>query len=176
MKVRGIAKYKQLYYTETYLFEVVGRNAKKRGHLTFEEFYRICMWKSSRQKQRYLKNKKRVKAVTRRAFTETNERLKMEILCELSGVGIPTASAILTMVYPRRYAIIDIRCIEALREIFGQDQIKETITMCGWLRYLELMREWAKENGVMPRELDMVLFAMHKEMLDEESNRNLYGR
>jgi len=52
-------------------------------------------------------------------------------------------------------------------------KIKKTISMNTWLFYTNLMQEWARENRITPRHLDMALFAMHRDKLDKE-NRNLY--
>lgn len=40
----------KLYDLEKYIFDVVGKQGRKRGYLKFEEFYVIGMWKSARQK------------------------------------------------------------------------------------------------------------------------------
>lgn len=172
MKITEIKKYIELYDTENYLFKVIGPRAKERGCFLFDEFYRICMWKSARQKQRYLRNKDRIGQISKEAFVEKDEGRKMEVLCQLEGVSIPMASALLTIVYPDRYAVIDIRCLETLREK-GYDISKYPSPKI-WLKYLDIMRESAKENGVTPRELDMALFAIHRESLEGQNHKNLY--
>jgi hypothetical protein len=43
MKISNLKKYIALYDTEQYLFDVIGTRTKKRGYLTFEDFYKICM-------------------------------------------------------------------------------------------------------------------------------------
>lgn len=174
MKIKGIDKYIKLYNIENHLFGFIGPNAKERGFLLFDEFYKICMWKSARQKQRYIKNKDAVEQKTRQAFSEVDECRKVEILCQLDGVSIPTASALLTVVYPEKYGVIDIRCLEMLRKEgcgIGKHPSRNT-----WLKYLDIMREWARENQVTPREMDMALFAKHQEDLEKEDYRNLYRK
>ena len=131
------------------------------------------MWKSVRQKHNYLVNKKIVEKVTKEAFKETDERKKMEELCKLKGVGIPMASAILTIVFPNKYAVIDIRCIEMLNKL--NLTIKKHITLNVWLEYLIIIRNLAKDNGLTPREIDKILFAMHKESLESDNYKNLYN-
>ena len=136
--------------------------------------FKICMWKSARQKQRYIKNKDSVEQKTKQAFSEMDEEQRMEILCQLSGVSVPMASALLTIVYPEKYAVIDIRCLETLEKMgcdIGKYPFPNT-----WLKYLDIMRKWAKENSVTPRELDMALFAIHQEDLEKQDYRNLYKR
>ena len=97
----------------------------------------------------------------------------MNILCSLSGVGIPTASAILTVIYPQKYAIIDIRCLEILKIVYKYD-ISTFHSEKNWVKYLEIMRALAKENKIAPRELDKAFFSMHREKLEEKNYSNLY--
>ena len=179
MKIQNIKEYILQYYDERYLFDVIGPRVRERGYMTFDEFYKICMWKSARQKNRYKKNIDRIEELTRKIFamnieSADEEKRKIQMLCdELEGVGIPTASALLTIVFPDRYAVIDIRCLEVLRNHLHID-IKKTILVNSWIKYLSIMRGLAQENNVTPRDVDMALFAMHKELLDKDNYRNLY--
>jgi len=170
IKIENPQKYIDLYNLEDYLFDIIGPMVKKRGFMHFDEFYKICMWKSARQKNNYLKNKKKIEKTTKNVFLEKNELCKIKELCKLEGIGIPTASAILTIVFPEKYGIIDVRCVEMLKE-YG---IKKTINYSNWLKYLELIRELAKEYKVTPRDIDKILFAMHKENLEKNNYKNLY--
>lgn len=133
------------------------------------------MWKSARPKRRYVRNRNVVEKITKKAFAEKDEIKKTELLCELDGVGIPIASALLTIPYPGKYAIIDIRCLEILKRILNF-KIGKSASMNTWLKYLEIMRRLAKENNVTPREMDMAFFAMHREMLENKSYKNLYDK
>lgn len=172
IKIENPQKYLALYDLENYLFEVVGPEIRKRGYINFEEFYNICMWKSSRQKKNYLKNQEKIEKITKEAFKEKDELLKIEKLRSLDGVEIPTASAILTIVFPDKYGVIDIRCAEIL-EGYG---IKKTMTTNNWLRYLEVIRQLARDNNLTPRDIDKILFAMHREKLEKENYKNLYKK
>jgi len=174
MKIKQIEKYIQLYNIENYLFKVVGPNVKEKGYLSFDDFYNICMWKSVRQKQNYLKNKNMVEEITKNAFKEDSETEKIDILCKLKGIGIKTASAILTVVFPEKYAVMDERCLDILID-YGF-KISKYASIKTWVLYLNIMRNLAKENNISPRELDMAFFAMHKEKLKKENNRNLYRK
>lgn len=169
-----IEEYISLYSIENYLYEKVGVNAKKRGFLKFSEFFDICMWKSSRPKKRYLKNKDLVEKVTQKAFLESDETKKIKLLCTLEGVAIPTASALLSVVYPKKYPIIDIRCLEQLNNL-GYE-ISKYISEKVWIKYLEIMRSLATQSDKTPRQMDMALFAMHRETLNTTGFHNLYSR
>ena len=172
MKEIDFKKYVMLYSLEDYLFSVVGPQIKKRGYINFDDFYKIAMWKSARQKPNYLQNKNNIESISKDAFLIKGELEKMDKLCSLKGVGIPTASAILTIVYPENYAVIDVRCIEMLQEL-GYS-IKKTITPNNWLIYLDIVRKIAKENNITSRDVDKALFAMHREFLEGQDYRNLY--
>lgn len=174
MKLKNIDKYIQSYDVEKYLFTVIGPKIRKKKYLSFNDFYQIVMWKSVRPKLRYISNQKQIEQISKRALSQSSEVEKIQTLCELNGVGIPTASAILTIIYPEKYAVIDIRCLEALNDIL-KIKISKSISLKTWLKYLEIMRNIAKENNVTPRKLDMALFAMHKENLDKQKYRNLYS-
>ena len=95
-------------------FETMSKVLQKRGYLMKKEFVSIGRWKAERQKGRHVKNSdKRVESLTKKAF-EAPDRDKVKILDDLEGVGIPVASAILTVVYPKEYCIIDYRTWRAL--------------------------------------------------------------
>src|SRR3989344_7035791 len=172
MKIQDITHYIKNYNTEEVLFNEVGPEIRKRGFMKFDEFYKICMWKSVRPKKRYIQNNKIVENITKKAFSENNEANKMLMLTRLNGVGIPTASAILTIVFPNKYSVIDIRCIESLN--FLGYKISKVMTIKNWLEYIKIMRKLAEENNVTPRQMDMALFTMHKEKLQNEGYKNLY--
>jgi len=167
----SLKKYVKLYDLDKYLFKVVGPKARKRGYLTFNEFYNICMWKSVRPKKKYLQNKGNIKKISKMAFSEKDELKKINTLCNLKGVGISTGSAILSVVYPTKYPVIDIRCLSQLYhlEISKFKNVSEKT----WLNYLKIMRKEARRLRTTPRKLDMALFAMHKERLDNKG-LNLY--
>lgn len=173
MKIKNINKYIELYDTEKYLFEVISPKVKKSGYLSFNDFYQICMWKSARPKKRYLNNKESIESVTKRALLETDEGRRIKILCELDGVGIATASAILTIIYPEKYAVIDVRDLEELNKII-KNKIGKTISINTWINYLAEMRKLAIENNATPREIDKALFAMNRESLEKQNYKNLY--
>lgn len=172
MKINNAKRYLSLYNQEDYLFNFIWPQIRNKWFLDFDEFYMIYMWKSARPKNKYLKNRTIIEKITKEAFLESDELMKMEKLCQLDGVGIPTASALLTIVFPDKYAVIDIRCIEMLQ--FLNVDIKKTITPKNRLKYLDIMRNRAKENELTPRELDKVFFAMHRERLEDTNYRNLY--
>ena len=164
---KEIELYKEKYYVENILFKEIGPKAKKRGYLTKKEFLAICLWKTSRPKKRYLENKElQIIKITTSAFSENNEESKIKKLCELRGVAIPVASAILTVVDPKVYGIIDIRCMQELGMKHSYPSIKD------WIEYIGILRQLKKQfNLGAVRDIEMALFVKHR----FEQKGNLYG-
>jgi hypothetical protein len=148
--------------------------AKRNGYITKDEFLKIGMWKSSRQKQTYLKNKEEeIKEITSISFNCKNEKVKIISLTALEGVSIPTASAILTLVDPENYGVIDIRVWQVLYS-FGLVSSCESgvgLTLNDWIKYLQIIREYAKNYQVSTRTIEQILFRYHKNDIQEG---NLY--
>ena len=86
----------------------------------------------------------------------------------LKGVGLPMASAILTLVDPKRYGVIDIRVWKALFSI-GSVTTKPRgvgFNFKNWYHYLCKLRYHAKELGVSVRTVERTLFLYHQENQD----------
>lgn len=98
-----------------------------------------------------------IRDALRLAVNAETERAAISVLCGLSGVEIPVASAILTAIDPERYTIIDFRALEALG-------VKNTWhTVDSYLAYLNACRGLARQNAVSLRELDRALWQWSKE-------------
>src|SRR6266545_2154402 len=94
------------------------RAARRRGWLTREEFLAMCRWKSPRATRHYRLNPPgEVRAASRAALATRSERRRLELLTNLRGVNVPLASAILTLMYPRRYGVLDIRAWQLLHAL-----------------------------------------------------------
>ena len=92
MKIPNIQRLIKEYNSEEILFTEVGPRAKKNGFLSFDDFYKICMWKSVRQKNNYLKNKDKVEEISRKIFStndDNDEKEKIQSYSErLSNLNI----------------------------------------------------------------------------------------
>ncbi len=127
--------------------------------LTWKEFDEICEWKLRQQyeRQRPLRkaNVEVIEDVTKLALTITHGdpdyelELRIRILRTLRGVGTAIASAILTLVYPDEYAIIDFRC---WRQLF--DKERRGFSTSEYKRYMQKIRSLSQELGWTPREVD----------------------
>jgi hypothetical protein len=141
------------------------RGVRARGYLTRSELEQVCRWKSARALKHINSNRSaRVRAVTRRAFATRSERMRLEALLELQGVSIPMASAILMLVDPKRYGVIDIRVWQVLHAI-GVVTKKPTgvgFTFANWYQFLVILRYFSKKLGVKARDIERALFVAHK--------------
>jgi hypothetical protein len=138
-----------------------GETARARGSYTRDELILIADWKTSRSRSKVAKNSPLdVEKATARALATNDERLRMEGLCSLSGVEVPTASALLYFAFPDAYPILDVRALESL----GYSSSRTTYSVDFWLRYLIACRELAARLGVEIRTLDKALWQASKEL------------
>lgn len=108
--------FSKYYNLEEYLFKEVRNNFQQRGYLTPEEFFCIIIWKANRAKSK-VKNKilkkgiltKNIKKLSKEIFIASNNKKKLRILLENWGIGLPIASAILTILYPNVFTVYDVR-------------------------------------------------------------------
>ena len=88
----------------------------------------------------------------------------MELLTGLTGVGVPMASAILTLIDPKRYGVLDIRAWQLLFAIRSVDANRrgQGFTIAQWLEFLTALREHARRLGVSARTVEYTLFHCHR--------------
>ncbi|MDZ7413367.1 MAG: hypothetical protein ONB15_07515 [candidate division KSB1 bacterium] len=134
-------------------------------YLTAEEFQEILHWKLrgqyGRQKQRRKANTEHViRTVTSAAFSVVHPdenyeiELRVGILCCIRGVGVPVASAILALVFPEKYAVIDFR---GWRQVFGEE--RTTFSISDYKRYLREVKRLAAELEWPVQEVDLAIWA-----------------
>ena len=172
MKISGkedikelIDKYNEISYTEREgrLFGEIGKDIRNRGYLKKEEFLEVVRWKSVRAIRKAEANSEEViEKITKFAFEIDNEEVKIMVLTSLNGVSIPMASSILTVSYPEKYGVIDIRGWHTLYNLGLMEYKKDVFNFKDWLLYLKIIRELSKEYGVSPREIDKAIFMFDK--------------
>jgi len=150
----------------------------KKGYFTKDEFMKMGMWKSPRPKQQYLKNSEESIVETSKEVLSTDfEKRKIDLLTRrLRGVSIPVASAILTLIDPQNYGVIDIRVWQLL---YLYRSVKNNPTGIGmdfhdWYHYLMKLRYYAKKFKVKTRDIERTLFLYHKKI--QEGNLYKYGK
>jgi len=141
------------------------RRERQPFYLTRMEFEEILRWKlrgqyGRQQARRSANTEDVIKAITGVALTITHSdedyelELRVNLLCALRGVGVPVASAVLALVYPERYAVIDFR---GWRQVFGEE--KAGFSIADYKRYLKEVRRLADQLGWLPQEVDLAIWA-----------------
>jgi hypothetical protein len=110
----------------------------------------------------------RVRQATGAVLTSRSERTRLQALTDLQGVSVPTASAILTLLNPRRYGVIDIRVWQLLHRLGLVDGNPggTNFTFEQWERFLTVVRRFAGHFGVQARDIERTLFLIHREYQD----------
>src|SRR5438876_5561921 len=140
-------------------------DVRRRGWFTRGEFLRMCRWKSPRALRRYAANPAAtVRRVSRAVLAARSERRRLELLTRLKGVSVPTASAILTLIDPRRYGVIDIRAWQLL---FRMGAVRRRpggvgFRFADWEQYLSILRQHARALRVSVRRVELTLFEYHR--------------
>ena len=137
----------------------VGSAARRRGYLTKSEFLALCEWKTPRTRPLCASNPEDVIiAATREALASRSERVRMESLTSLRGVGWPTASVILHFCGAQGYPILDVRALWSVSAMPPSKVDHEF-----WSRYVRYTRQLAARAGVTMRTLDRALWQYSKE-------------
>lgn len=116
--------WEKFYDSERYLLDEVGRNFRDTGILDSADFYTILIWKAERAKNQHKKRLKRIvggslqDAVSRiaselREAPDGKDRLKA--LMDGWGFVLPTATAILTFLYPNEFTVFDWRVCDEVK-------------------------------------------------------------
>jgi hypothetical protein len=137
---------------------------KEQGFLTKEQGLKILKWKSPRPLKHYNKNSSEdFEKITRLAFQQNDEKLKIHILTALVGVKYPSASAIL-MFLDKNYPVLDIR---VWKQLYKLKYVKtnpngQNFTLKEWDKYLKVIREIASEHNTNARQIEKKLFDFDK--------------
>ncbi|HEU4368958.1 MAG TPA: hypothetical protein VFV05_12115 [Methylomirabilota bacterium] len=140
---------------------------RARGYVTRDEFRRMCRWKSPRARRLWEANSAaRIRAVSARVLATRSERRRMTLLTGLRGVGVPMASAVLTLIDPRRYGVLDIRAWQLLFAIrsVSANRRGQGFTIGQWEQYLAALRHHARALGVTARAVEYTLFQCHRKL------------
>jgi hypothetical protein len=143
------------------------RGARRRGALGRDEFLAMCRWKSPRAMRHYVRNSgPAVRRALAAACRARGERSRIEALMALSGVGVPVASAILTLLDPRRYGVLDIRVWQLLyaMRVVGRRPSGRGFTPADWEEYLLALRREAARLGATVRAVELSLFRCHRRL------------
>lgn len=142
------------------------RRARIRGYLTPSELEAVCRWKSPRSIQYIMSNTPaRIRSATRRALATRSERRRLEALRALQGVSVPMASAILMLLDPKRYGVIDIRVWQLLHAVGAVTKKSSGVgyNFSNWYQFLMIIRYFSKKFDVKASDVERALFLAHKD-------------
>lgn len=135
------------------------QEGRARGYLTKNDLEIVAKWKAPRSAGHVRKNTEEyIQVVTALAFQTENERLRIESLTLLDGVGWPTASVILHFYHLERYPILDFRALWSLSL-----EVPNQYSFEFWWDYTVICRSLATENGIDMRVLDKALWQYSKD-------------
>ena len=138
---------------------------RRAGEFGRRDFLDMCHWKSPRAMLHYRRHSAAtVRRVSRAVLATRDEAERMALLTALKGVSVPTASAILTLLDPRRYGVLDIRVWQLLHAI-GAVRARPDGRGFGvshWLEFLTLIRAEARALGLTARAVEWMLFGYHQ--------------
>jgi hypothetical protein len=143
------------YPGEDQLFSVTGAAVRARGEYTREELLRVGRWKSARATSSLAKNSDELVAAVTRTALAAPTLIKHRVLTILSGVGVPIASALLTIWKPEEFTVIDVRAISTLR---AAGLLQPGADLPPYVQYVDLCRRLAMDNRVDLRSLDRALW------------------
>jgi hypothetical protein len=160
-----------------YSLSSISSQFQQRGYIFRDELRKIGNWKAGGRIDHHLKKNSisSVERQTKLAFQAPSDEAAVEALTELTGVRVPVASTILTMADPTTFAVIDYRALRALGVV--QPSLLDTQTYSdyadfmryfrepdieGYCFYMEIIRDIAQREGILPREVDMALWAYDK--------------
>jgi len=141
------------------------KHVKKKKVFTKDELILMSNWKSYRQIHHIKENHHNtIKSVSQKALNSKSEKEKIDHLTSLNGVSIPVASAILTLIDPKNYGVIDIRVWQVLYSLnfVSTNPEGRNLNFSNWEQYLMLLRYYSKEFEVTARAIDRTLFYIHR--------------
>jgi hypothetical protein len=119
--------------------------AIRNGDFTLANLEAIVRWKSERAVQYLIgnSNEKIRRMLAAATAPDATTETAVRALLELHGVDLPVASAILSAIYPERYAVLDYRTLEALGHARHDVRFYE--------EYLAFCKRLAESNIVSPQ-------------------------
>ncbi len=145
----------------------IGKRYHNLGFMKREHLYELAHLNSTRSSYHVKKNpEKRVKEVTKIAYSIDHEFSKIVLYNSLKGVGTPTASAILTSLNPNNHCVIDTRVWATLYNMGYFDKEKESFNPDDYIKIIKIVRELAKNSDLSVSEIGYALFSydvIHRE-------------
>ncbi|MCC3145298.1 hypothetical protein LJ207_08180 [Halanaerobium sp. Z-7514] len=145
----------------------LGEKYHQKSYLNKEELYELAHLNSTRSSYHVKKNPEaRVEKITALAYEIDDTFARLALYSSLMGIGIPTASAILTSLDPENHCVIDTRVWASLWRLGYFEQEKESFKADDYLKIIKIVRKMAAESKYNPAQIGYALFAydvVHRE-------------
>ena len=173
IKTIDFEKYLKEYEETTGLYPEelmkIGEKYHSKGYLNKEELYQLAHLNSTRSSYHVKKNPAgRVEKVTEAAYQIEDDFCRLALYTSLMGIGIPTASAILTALDSEKHCVIDTRVWATLYNLGYFEQEKESFKAGDYLKIMEIVREMAAQTEFSTAEIGYALFAY--DVVNREGN------
>jgi hypothetical protein len=102
----------------------------------------------------------------------SNIEIAIERLTDIKGVGVASASAILAVYNPWKYAVIDRKAVKQLnKHDWNKVTVKDYNKSESYGLYLTVIEKLAEQLNLTPREIDQGLFLIESKDKPEEDSR-----
>jgi hypothetical protein len=156
---------------EAYLFPELARLFAETGQLDSEALYLILDWKAPRARTRHLVRLRAIagtfdaaaQGIAADLVAATGAEQQMTVLMAKWGFRLPTASAILAVLYPDTFTVYDVRVCDALDDFRELGDLKSSPAMWReYQRFVEAVR--ANTPAALPslRDRDRWLWGQSK--------------
>lgn len=148
-----MCNYLQLYWLESYLFNNVSTAFHRDRQLSAFDFFCIIIWKANRAKStiayRLIEEDKQqrddlnaiIADITKRIYNAKDDRERMRVLIVDFGFRLPTASAILTVLYPNSFTVYDVRVCNVLDNFHNVQNWEFEMLWTGYTNYITAVRD-----------------------------------
>jgi hypothetical protein len=141
--------YLKFYDDEHYLLAEVGPRFRDAGIIDAADFYMILIWKANRAKTYHLKRLKSlvhggtfqdaVNQIAASVKKSATGRERLRVLMADWWFSLPTASAILTILYPEEFTVYDYRVHDELG--LNKDLSQRAFSYALWSEYEDFIRK-----------------------------------
>ncbi|MEX0751700.1 MAG: hypothetical protein WD073_02090 [Xanthobacteraceae bacterium] len=163
-----MTEYQKFSDLEHYLFKEVGPRFRSSGKLKPLDLFLILHWKSWRAKKKARDRLKKIAGSFDKATKEiaaslheaTNSKERMQILMQKWRFRLPTATAILSVLYPKDFTIYDIRVRTQLRQVPIRESYSKTHWDTIWISYIRFKQAVKQKTprGLCLRDKDRYLW------------------
>jgi len=166
----GIMDYSKFYRNdlEKYLFDDVINKFEENGYINAFDFFCIIIWKANRAKTKVANKICKIEKsnyldqicinLTREIYKEADDKEKLRILLKKWKFGLPMASAILTVLYPTRFTVYDIRVCNVLKDFHNLTNKGIDNKIKGYFDFIIRVKDVAKTKKKSLRNIDKFMW------------------